>query len=77
MSTNSAVPAYTKLDTNGKELIYWNALGMCGHITLYTIQCFVGDWIFCRRCDTSTQIKQAKFMRPQDFMNKFGGQLTS
>jgi hypothetical protein len=75
MSVNSIFPNYTKLDSHGKEIIYWNALGSCGHIMLYTIQCFIGDWIFCKRCDAATQIQHAKYMRPHDFMKKFGGQL--
>lgn len=69
------LPNYTKLDSNGKELIYWNALGTCGHITLYTVQCFTGDWIFCRRCDAPTEIAKAKFGRPQVFISQFGGEL--
>lgn len=74
MST-ATLPSYTKLDTNGKELIYWNALGECGHITLYTIQCYTEDYIFCRRCDGPSKVKVAKFMRPQAFITKHGGDL--
>ena len=75
MSATATLPNYTKVDTNGKELIYWNALGKCGHVTLYTIQCFKGDWIFCRRCDSPAEIAVAKFMRPQAFVAKHGGDL--
>ncbi len=75
MSKAAVIPNYTKVDTYGKELIYWNALGECGHITLYTIQCWPGDYIFCRRCDGPSLIKVAKYKRPQDFMTEFGGDL--
>jgi len=71
----SALPNYTKLDTNGKEIIYWVALGTCGHITLYSLQCFDGDEIFCMRCNGPSTIQVAKFMRPQAFINKYGGDL--
>ena len=75
MAKAAVLPNYTRVDTNGKELIYWNALDEKGHITLYTIQCYVGDYIFCRRCDGPSEIKVAKFMRPQAFKEKFGGDL--
>jgi hypothetical protein len=71
----STLPKYTKLDTNGKEIIYWVALGECGHITLYTTQCYAGDWIFCMRCNGPAEVKIAKFMRPQAFIDKHGGDL--
>jgi hypothetical protein len=77
MSTNSTFPNYTKLDSHGKEPIYWNGLGACGHIMIFTIQCFVGDWVFCSRCDGPTELEQAKFMRPHVFMSKYGGQLVT
>lgn len=73
----AALPRYTKLDTNGKEIIYWNALGTCGHITLFTVQSFKGDWIFCMRCNDPVEVQEAKFMRPQEFIKKFGGDLNT
>lgn len=73
----SILPNYTKLDTNGKEIIYWVALGECGHITLFTTQCFSGDCIFCMRCNGPTEVKLAKFTRPQEFIKKHGGSLNT
>lgn len=77
MSSNTVLPAYTKVDTNGKEIIYWNALGVCGHITLFDIQSFKGDHIFCKRCNDYTEVELAKYMRNTVFVDKYGGQLVS
>ncbi len=77
MATTAAIRKYTTLDSNGKEIIYWHALGECGHITLYTIPCPVGDWIFCNRCNGASEIKVAKFTRTEKFLKEFGGELVT
>jgi hypothetical protein len=69
------LPRYTKVDSNGKEIIYWNALGTCGHIVLFEIQSFKGDFIFCQRCNDFREVVLAKYMRPESFIDKHGGAL--
>ena len=71
------LPNYTKLDTNGKEVVYWVAKGMCGHITLFEVQCFAGDFILCRRCNDYVEIETSKHMRPQVFVKQYGGTLNT
>lgn len=73
----ATLPRYTKLDTNGNEVVYWVALGECEHITLYDVQTFKGDVIFCTRCNGPTTITVAKHMRPQAFMEQYGGSLNA
>jgi len=77
MASKTLLPKYTKLDTNGKEVVYWVAKGTCGHITLFEIQCFKGDFIFCRRCNDFREIEIAKHMRPAVFVKQFGGSLNT
>jgi hypothetical protein len=77
MASKTVLPSYTKVDTNGKEIIYWNALGSCGHITLFEIPAARGDFMLCRRCNDYRETKVAKYMRPTDFLEKFGGSLVA
>jgi hypothetical protein len=77
MAGTTVLPRYTKLDTNGKEVVYWVAKGSCGHITLFEIQSFKGDFIFCRRCNDFREVKQVKYTRPSNFIAEYGGTLVS
>lgn len=77
MPSSTDLPRYTKLDTNGKEIIYWNTLGVCGHITLFEIQSFKGDQIFCRRCNDYREVAVAKYMRYTKFVDTYGGELVT
>ena len=74
---SKVLPNYTKVDTNGREVVYWTAKGACDHITIYEVQCFEGDVIFCRRCDGATEVVVVKHMRPQVFIEQFGGKLNT
>lgn len=75
--SKATLPNYTKVDTNGNEVVYWVAKGECDHITLYEVQCFRGDYIYCMRCNGPTEIVVAKHMRPARFVEEFGGKLNT
>lgn len=77
MAGKTEFPSRLKVDTNGKEVIYWNALTTCGHITIYEIQCFKGDFIFCRRCNDFREVSIAKYSRITPFIAKHGGELVA
>lgn len=74
---STALPNYTKVDTNGKEVVYWVAKGECEHITLFEVQSFKDDYIFCMGCNAPTQVVTVKHMRPARFVELYGGKLNT
>lgn len=75
--SKATLPNYTKVDTNGKEVVYWVAKGECEHITLYEVQAWQGDVIFCMACEGPSQLIKVKHMRPAEFVTQFGGKLNT